>query len=340
MYKHENLPIVSVIIPCRNEQKYLSKFLDSIVKQDYPKEKLEIIIVDGKSEDQTIDIAKKYSEKYKFIKVLNNDKKITPVALNIGIRNSFGDIIIRMDAHSIYEHDYISKCVFYLKKYKVDNIGGISKVLSDNNNLISAAISLVLSNSFGVGNSYFRIGSKEPKYVDTVPFGCYYKRIFEKIGYFNENLIRNQDIEFNLRIKKNGGKILLAPDIVSYYFPRENLKSFFIQNYLNGFWVIYSLKFCKTSFSIRHLIPLIFVSSLVCSTIITIFVKPFFILLLIILSLYITILLIFSIRLSLKKGTKIFFPIVLSFLTLHFSYGIGSIFGTIKLIFSNRLKNV
>jgi len=203
-----NLPFVSVIIPCRNEEKYIGKCLDSLVKQDYPKDKLEVLVVDGMSEDKTREIIEEHIKKYSFIKLLKNPRKFTPFGLNIGIKEAQGAIIIRMDAHAAYEKDYISKCVKSLEKYKVDNVGGIMKTLPANSTLISKAIALSLSSPFGVGNAYFRIGSKEPREVDTVFGGCYRREIFEKIGYFNENLPRGQDMEFNLRLREFGGKIL------------------------------------------------------------------------------------------------------------------------------------
>ena len=253
---------VSIIIPCRNEEKFIGKCLDSIIAQDFSKDNLKVLIVDGMSDDRTGDIVSEYSRKYPFIRLIDNPKKFVPSALNIGIENAGGKIIIRMDAHNVYENDYVSKCVRYLNEYGVDNVGGLCRTIPGGGSLIADCIAISLSHPFGVGNSYFRIGLKEPKYVDTVPFGCYKREVFEKAGLFNENLIRNQDIEFNLRLKHAGGRIILVPDIVSFYHARSTLKDLFKQNFWNGFWVIYSSKFANMPFSIRHLIPFIFVSSL------------------------------------------------------------------------------
>ena len=204
--KEKQKSFISIIIPCRNEEKFIGKCLDSIIAQDYPKNSIEILILDGRSTDRTREILKKYTQKYSFIKVLDNPKKIQTTALNIGIKKARGEIIIRMDAHNIYEKSYMSKCVTYLRKYDVDNVGGICVTLPANNTIIAKSIALALSHPFGVGNVYFRIGSKNPRFVDTVPFGCYKKEIFEKIGLFDENLVRNQDIEFNLRLKRQEEK--------------------------------------------------------------------------------------------------------------------------------------
>jgi len=325
-------PYISIIIPCRNEEEFIAKCLDSIVNNDYSKENLEILVVDGMSQDRTRQVVDEYIKQFPFIKLIDNPKKIIPSALNLGIKNAKGEVIMRMDAHATYEKDYISKCVNYMKKYEADNVGGKMITISGNDGLVSKAIVLVLSHRFGVGDSYFRIGTKEPKFVDTVPFGCYKKEVFEKIGLFNESLVRNQDIEFNLRLKKAGGKILLVPDIVSYYYARSNLKSLFMQNFGNGLWVIYSNRFAKAPFSWRHLIPFIFVLSLLGSLFLSIFWKPFLYLFLIIILTYLTANVFFSLSISIKNGIKLFPFIVISFFVLHFSYGLGSLCGLMKLI--------
>ena len=294
-------------------------------------DKLEVLVVDGISEDNTRKIVKSFIQKYSFIKLLENPKKIVPTALNVGIKNAKGDIVIRMDAHNIYKKDYIFKCVKYLNIYNVDNIGGMWITLPGDDTIIDKSIALTLSHPFGVGNAYFRTGSKEPKYVDTVPFGCYRKEIFKRIGLFNENLIRNQDLEYNLRLKKDGGKILLVPDIVSYYYARSTLRDLAKNNFSNGFWVVYSTKFAKMPFSVRHLIPFFFVLSICGSLVLSFAYKPFIYLFALVFITYLLSNIFFSLKISLKKGFKYFLPVMLSFGILHFSYGFGSICGLIKL---------
>lgn len=315
----ENKNTISIIIPCRNEEKFIGKCLDSIIEQDYPKDKLEVLVIDGMSEDRTKEILEKYIKQYPYIKLLENPKKYTPFALNIGIKQAKGKIIIRMDAHSTCKADYISNCLKYLNEYNTDNVGGIWKIVPGENTIIAKAIALVSSSMFGAGNAYYRSGySKGIKWVDTVFGGCYKKEIFEKIGFFNEKLIRSQDMEFNIRLKKSGGKILLAPEIVSYYYPKSNLKDFFIHNFKDGVWVTYPLKFGIRIFSWRHLIPLIFVLSIF-------FVIPFV--------LYILVNLFFSFRIALKeKDLRYFFVLPIAFITRHFGYGLGSIWGLVKIL--------
>jgi glycosyltransferase involved in cell wall biosynthesis len=344
VYKKNNKTVydkltISLIIPCRNEEKFIDRCLNSVNEQDYPMDNLEVLVVDGMSKDKTLQIVENYRKKLLSIKILENPKKTTPYAFNLGINYSKADIIMIMSAHSTLEKDYISKCVKYLDKHNVDNVGGIWITLPGDNTIMAQSIALTLSHPFGVGNTYFRIGSEEPRYVDTVPFGCYRKEVFRKIGLFNEELIRNQDLEFNLRLKKAGGKILLVPDIVSYYYARSTLKALAKNNFSNGFWVIYSTKFAKMPFSVRHLIPFFFVISLIGSFILSLIYRPFIYMFVLVFITYLTSNMLFSLRISFKKGFKYFIPVILSFATLHFSYGFGSIWGLIKLM-STRLKKL
>jgi len=261
----KKLPLVSAIIPCRNEERFIAFCLDSIIKQNYPKDKLEILVVDGMSADKTKEIVGDFQMKSKDldIKVFDNPKVITPAAMNIGIKNAKGEVIIKMDAHSVYEKNYILKCVSHLKETGADNVGGILKPIPFKKTLIAKAIALCLSHFFGAGSSYFRIGVKEPKEVDTVAFGCYHKKLFEEIGLYNEKMAKIEDLELNFRIKKRGGKIVLFPDIKAFYYPSSaTLKDFFKHNFIDGTWSVFSLRFGFASKSLRHYLPLIFVLTL------------------------------------------------------------------------------
>jgi glycosyltransferase involved in cell wall biosynthesis len=329
---------VSIIIPCRNEEKFIGKCLDSVVVQDYQKENLEVLVVDGMSSDGTREIVKKYIKKYPFIKLLDNSKEIKPCALNIGIKKANGNVIIIMDAHAGYAKNYISKCVEHLEKYKVDNVGGAIKTLPAKNTLAAQSVAMCLSHFFGAGGSTFRVGSKKPRRVDTVFGGCYRKEIFKKVGLFNENLIRSQDMEFNLRLKKAGGKILLAPDIISYYYPKSNLGDFLLHNIQDGIWTVYPLKFVKMPFRLRHYIPLIFVLGLFFSLILSVFSIFGKILFISVFGIYLFLNLFFSLRIALIKGPKYFFIMPMVFFVRHFGYGLGSIWGLIKLYGRKKTK--
>jgi len=322
-----DLPLVSIIIPSYNEEKFIGKCLDSIIANDFSKDKIKVFVVDGMSEDETRAIVKSYGRQYAFIKLLDNPKKFVPFALNIGIREAKEKIIMRMDAHTSYRKDYISKCIRYLKEHNVDNVGGICITLPGANSLIAQSIALSLSCPFGVGNSYFRIGSKEPRYVDTVPFGCYRKEVFDKIGLFDEDLIKNQDDEFNLRLIKNGGKILLVPEIVSHYYARENLVKLWKMYFQYGYFKPLVAKKVKGVLTWRQTIPVFFVCSLILLFLLSFFSKYFLLLYLSLIGLYIIINFFFSFLISIKKNVKLLPFLAITFPILHFSYGLGYLKG-------------
>lgn len=322
-----NLPFVSIIIPCRNEGSFIGKCLDSIVEQVYPKELTEIIVVDGMSDDNTRRIIANTMLNHSFIKLLDNPLRIVPTALNIGIKAASGIIIVRMDAHNRYETDYISKCVKYLLEHDADNVGGVWVTLPAQDTLLAHSIAFALAHPFGVGNAHYRIGAKEPIYVDTVPFGCYNREVFDKIGLFDEDLVRNQDDEFNLRLIKNGGKILLVPDIVSYYYARDTLSKVARMFYQYGYFKPLVVRKVGGVLTWRQMIPALFVACLIVTGVFSIFLKPFLWLFLLIASLYLAANLGASLHVAVRKGLK-FLPVLPAvFATLHFSYGIGYLKG-------------
>ncbi len=338
-----SLPLVSIIIPCRNEQKFIEKCLDSVFANDYPKERLEITVVDGMSEDGTREIMQKYTKHYQFVKVLDNPGKITPCALNIGIEKAMGSIVMRMDAHTTYERNYISKCINYMDRYKADNVGGIWKIQPRSNAFISKGIVSALSNPFGIGNAYYRFASQEPRWVDTVPFFCVKKEVFSKVGLFNENLIGSQDMEFSLRLRKAGYRTLLVPDIVSYYYARSDLKSFIKHNFHNGIWAIMPFKFTDhMPVSWRHLVPIAFVSGLVGSALLSVIYPLFLWLFLLISCSYFFVNLFFSVKIALlERNVAYVFIMLLIFGSLHLSYGAGSLWGLLRVSTSRQFwKNV
>jgi len=331
--KANTLPFVSIIIPCRNEEHFIKKCLLSIIKNDYPSDRLEILLVDGASEDKTKKIVREVIQNHPYIKLLNNPKRITPCALNIGIKNAKGDFIVRMDAHSVYKSDYISSCIKYQKEYDSDNVGGIFASIPPVDTLVAKGIALALSHPFGVGNSYFRTYPEEIKEVDTVAFGCYKREVFDKIGLFNENLARSQDMEFNIRLKRSGGKIILFPDIIAYYYTDATLKAFLRHNFLNGVWAIYPAKFTKRLLKPRHLVPFFFILTLFVFSILSIFYTFGMQLLLLTLGLYVAGSIIYSIHVAFrKKRAGYLFVMPLIFAMRHFAYGIGSLWGLIKLV--------
>lgn len=322
--------MISAIVPCFNEEKFIHKCLDSIISQDLSKGELEILIVDGMSTDRTREIVKEYIERYNFIKLLDNPDKTTPFAMNIGINNARGEYIAKMDAHSFYEKDYLSKCLSGMKEHNADNVGGVIIPLPLEKTLTAKAIAKSISSRFGGGSS-FKVGTKKPKEVDAVAFGCFKKELFSRIGLYNTKLSRGQDMELNLRIKKNGGKIVLIPDAKGYYYySKKGIKNFFYYNFIDGLWVFYPFRFLRKAFSFRHLVPFFFVSSLIILIVLSFFFSSFLWILVLELVLYFLFSFYFSLKVAIKeKDTRLLFLMPLVFLARHLGYGLGSIFGII-----------
>jgi len=322
--------MISSIIPVRNEEKYIESCLDSILDQDY-KDANEIIVVDGCSSDETLIILDKYTKIHKNIKVISNHNIFASYGLNLGIKNSKGEIIFRFDAHAFYPRNYISKCVESLKKLNADNVGGVIETKVKNSNIKTESIATVLSDIVGVGNSKFRIGINNPKKSKTVPFGCFNRRVFTEYGMFNENLRRNQDIELNHRINQKGGLIYLMPNVFSIYFARETFYELFKNNFLNGFWNVKTIFITKNfnMFSPRHFIP-----AFLCFMILWIFFGYMNLVPLILVSSYF--LLIFVRSFMVKNNKNSIFYIFISFLVIHVSYGAGIIFSPLYYFLTNE----
>ena len=330
---------ISIIIPCRNEEKFIGKCLDSILMQDYPHSSLEILVADGMSTDKTRDILMDYSSKYSFIRWVENPKKLASAALNIMIPQVNGEVIIRMDAHNEYAKDYISKCVRYLYEYQADNVGGVWITLPGAETTIAKVIALVLSSSFGVGDALFHIGVKEPTYVDTVPFGCYRREVFDKVGLFDEEAGRNEDDDFNSRLIKQGGKILLVPDIVSYYHARETYGKLWRTYFQYGYFKPLTVLKLRSVFTLRQLIPGILVGSLIVLCAASLFNKYIFLLFLIEFSVYIAANFIASFLTAAKNRMVLLPYLMIAFAVLHLSYGVGYLKGILDfMVFKKHLR--
>lgn len=321
---------VSIVIPCRNEEDYISDCLDSFAKSDCRKDSLEVLVVDGESTDQTVDIVNKYSKRFPFIRLVNNEKRITPVALNLGIKHARNNYILIASAHSRFPLNYIRILMNKLTEFDADGVGGQLVTGVKNKTKKSLSIIKVLSNKFGVGNSMFRIGVDKPTRVDTVPFGLYKKALFYNIGFYSETLIRNHDIEWSKRLVRAGKKIFLIPEISCTYYARETYKALAKNNFKNGLWNILVIYITKraNSLSLRHFIPLVFILSILVPVLLSFIYLPFIIISLLSIFSHFILILGISIRLN-DKSTGLFF-LLKAFYTLHLSYGLGSLTGLFR----------
>ena len=331
--------MLSVICPIYNEERYIQECIESILRQDYPKDDLEVFFVDGMSRDRTRELIEPYIKQYPFMHLLDNPHKIVPYALNIGISASHGDVIIRFDGHATYESNYFSTLVRWLKELKADNVGAVCHTDVLRKTPKTCAIREVLSNRFGVGNSVFRTGIDTVQEVDTVPFGCWRRDVFDKYGLFDPRLVRNQDIEYNKRILHHGGKIFIVPDTFCTYFARESYRALAKNNFGNGMWNILTVHYTHliSSLSLRHFIPLLFLLSLILPVIASLIWAPFIYVARLSLTSYLLAMGTISLYLSLKKHLQ-FRYLLLTFTVLHFSYGLGSLSGIVYLLYQRLNK--
>jgi glycosyltransferase involved in cell wall biosynthesis len=331
---HE-LPLVSVVVPCRNERDHIEECLDSIISSDYSPDRLEILVVDGMSDDGTRDILASYAASQVCVTVVDNPDRITPCALNVGIRAARGDILVRMDAHASFPPDYITRLTEWLLRSGADNVGGVCETIPASDAPVARAIARALSHPLGVGNAYFRIGVSEPRWVDTVPFGCYRREVFGRVGFFDEELVRNQDDEFNHRLLAAGGRILLVPDVVSTYRARGTLRQLGRMYYQYGYFKPLAVRKLGHLPTVRQLAP----AALVLGFISTALLSPSFGLMRVgfaalALSYAVPILA----AAAATRGSLAFRAALAAALpVLHFSYGIGYLRGAVRfLLFRKR----
>ncbi len=333
---------VSLICPIRNEEKFIENFLKTIFYQDYPEDKMEIILVDGESSDKTYEIIKKNFSSKNNLFLLNNPNKTVPYALNLGIKNASGDIIIRLDAHAVYPPNYVSTLVYYLNKLNADNVGGAWETIPANNSLKARSIAIAISTPFGVGNASYRvIKNEDSEYipVDTVPFGCYKKEVFEKYGLFDEQLTRNQDNEFNERIISGGGKIYLIPSLKIKYFARENYSKLFRMFFQYGYFgPLVDIKL-KRPTRIRRYIPTLFIISLILPLLLYLVFKPFVYITIVSGVLYLIAVSVISIYEAIRNKNLLLVPyLICAYFISHISYGLGYIAGFIDFIIRKKHK--
>jgi len=327
--------LISIIVPIRNEEVIIEEVLHSLKEQSLPATiEIEIILIDGLSDDRTLDIINEFKKANLDIniKILTNKKKHIPNALNIGLQESSGFYVCRIDAHTIYPRDYIKNCYETITKTNADNVGGYIITKKFNNSLEANVVQSVVTHKFGVGNSGFRVG-REDGLVDTVPFGFFKRNIFDKVGMFNEKLIRAQDYEMNRRIVNEGGKIWFSNKIYCTYYNQKSFKAFLRkQFFFEAPYNIYMWYLAPYTFAIRHGITLFFSSGII----IGLFIKDIPILREIyfsVLILYFTLGVISSLQQTIRFKNPILFPLLpVCFFLFHFIHGLGMIFGLTRLL--------
>ncbi len=261
-------PLVSVLMPVRNEEAHIERSLGAVLAQDYPRERLQILVVDGMSEDATREMIRRLGKEHDQLELIDNPDRIVPTALNLGLRRSRGEIVVRVDGHCEIAPDYIRRCVGWLRqgiddagtRLEVHCVGGPIETVAGSP--AAAAIAIGMSSPFGVGGAAFRTHSGAARLVDTVAFGAYTRQALAQTGLFDEELVRNEDDEYNYRLRAWGGRILLAPDVRSRYFSRGSLRRLWSQYLQYGFWKVRVLQKCPRQMQPRHFAPPLFVASL------------------------------------------------------------------------------
>lgn len=332
-----SLPFVTIVIPCLNEEDFIENCLRSLLDNGYARGHLEILVVDGQSEDRTRELLSPFlrCDREK-VRLLENPKRHIPSALNIGIRAASHAIVMRADAHGTYPPGYIEDLVMGLLTTGADVVGGTLSVRPRSQALRARAIALVYSSMLAAGGARYKTGEvSRPLPVDTVAFGCFRRDVFDRFGFYNEDVLRSEDIDLMSRIRRGGGRLLMLPRARSIYYVRSTFGEFFRHSLLNGYWVIYPLAFTRlTNFRPRHFVPMAFVTYLLgvagffatgshlAPLVASIGLFP-----------YALLLAYSAIALAIRGGDPRLAPLVpLSYLTLHVGYGIGSLGGVFGLV--------
>lgn len=324
---------VTVIVPCRNEIGSLPPFLECLSAQELNGIELEVLVADGMSDDGTREILEQFSSTAIGLSIIDNPQKVVSTGLNRAICQSKGDILIRMDVHTQYARDYIRRCIEVLSETGADNVGG--PALTRASGYTAEAIALAYHTGFACGGAKFH----NPEYegpVDTVPYGCWRKSTLHRIGLFDESLHRNQDDELNLRLLRAGGRIWQSPRIVSWYQPRRSLSALFRQYLQYGFWKVAVIRKHRTPAAWRHLVPALFVASLVLLPLIAAFcavsgysrsASVFASLCAAMLGLYALLSVSASLQAARHGGWRFLAVLPAVFAAYHFSYGAGFLLG-------------
>ena len=321
-----DMPFVSIIMPIRNEEKYIEKSLTSLLNQNYPSDKCEIIISDGMSNDNTRKIISQIIQKklnHPEVIIIENEKRIMPAGANLAVTRAKGEVIILAGGHTVFAFEYLKNCVTIMQKTKAECVGGYMITIGEN--WIARIIARALSSPFGVGGVAFRTSRNYGCFVDTVAYGAYRREVFDKIGLFDEELVRNQDDEFNFRLTQAGCKIWFDPSIKSCYHSRSSLLNLWKQYFQYGLYKIRVMQKRGALPSWRHIVPGSFVAGLILTVILSIISKePLFLSIVagpyIIANLYASIL-------TARNDWKMLPFLPITFFILHFSYGLGFLWG-------------
>ncbi len=316
---------VSVIVPCYNEENTIQLLLKSILEQDLPIANIEVVIADAFSQDRTREKIQEFARSHPqlTIKIVDNPQRTIPAAVNAAAEAAQGEYLVRLDAHSMPYANYISTCIEDLEEKKGENVGGVWEIKPGSDTGMAKAIAAAAAHPLGVGDARYRY-SNQPGEVDTVPFGSFRRDLFFNVGKFDETLLTNEDYEFNVRIRKNGGKVWFDPSIRCVYFARKNLKELAKQYWRYGFWKLQMLKRYPKTIRWRQALPPVFVLMNILGILFSLFNRFIAYSYLGALGIYLLILFLAGIQSAVKKKeAALVLGLPAAIVTMHFSWGMG-----------------
>jgi succinoglycan biosynthesis protein ExoA len=331
-------PFVSIIVPCYNEEKTIRHLLDSLREQTYPLSQMELIISDGISTDHTRDVITEFQKEHPDLKVyvVENTVRTIPSGLNQAIRNANGEIIVRLDAHSMPIPQYVERCIAAHQSGKGDNIGGVWEIHAGEKTWIGESISFAAAHPLGVGDAMYRLNAKEGP-VDTVPFGSFRRSLIDKIGFFEETLLANEDYEFNTRVRESGGVVWLDPSIRSIYFSRGTLGRLASQYWRYGYWKWRMLQRYPHTLRWRQALPPMFVLGLIALIVLSFWIVSARHLFLVGMGVYLLTMGLAGLKLAIEKNKSfLIFGLPLAIATMHLSWGAGFLWSGISSPFVNH----
>jgi succinoglycan biosynthesis protein ExoA len=332
--ENQSLPLVTVVMPIRNEAKAITSSLSAVLAQDYPADRMEVIVADGMSTDGTRGIVRSFQNKYLNVHLADNPEEIVSTGLNAAIAKARGEFCIRVDGHTVVADDYVRECVSTLRRTNADNVGGRMDAVGQG--LFGQAVALATSSRFGVGGARFHYSDRE-EWVDTVYMGAWPRSLFRCIGLFDEEMVRNQDDELNYRLRSQGGKILFNPRIKSHYYNRTTPRSLWRQYFQYGYWKVRVMQKHRRQMRPRHFVPPLFVTTLSVALLLALFLTWGIWALRMIICAYASANLAASLLAARKRGLGSLLLLPVAFTILHMSYGCGFLMGLVR--FWNRWRD-
>jgi len=325
-------PFVSVLMPVRNEAGFIELSMRAVLAQDYPQDRMDVIVADGLSEDGTREIIQTLQEQHPIVRLIDNPGRIVSTALNAALRQAKGEIIVRVDGHCEIAPDYVRRCVSHLADAKVEAVGGPVETIGES--FAARAIAAAMSSRFGVGGSAFRVANSKTQFTDTVAFPAYTRAVIDRAGPFDEELVRNQDDEYNYRLRKLGVKILLASDVASRYYSRATLSRLGSQYFQYGYWKVRVMQKHPRQMRLRQFAPPLFVAALLVTLPLLPILPVVGYVLGFIAGAYAVAVISASMLSAGRNGWQLLPTLPIAFTVLHLAYGSGFLIGLLK--FWNR----